>query len=98
MEGLMRFLSLLAPVLLTFQQLSFCGEKQVTPLQENTAKEWISSLALQAATWGAPIVTMYCLRHHDALGPHAKAPPNTIWRMENISTPELSKQAGYVTP
>lgn len=65
-----------------------------TPL--DSLNEWTYSLALQAATWGAPAVTMYALRHNDAFGD--KARPNTIWRMEDISTPELSKQAGYVTP
>ena len=56
------------------------------------------ALALSAATWGAPLVTMYALRYHDAVGPNAKAAPNTIWRMEDISTPELSQTAGYVSP
>src|SRR5260370_7723078 len=41
---------------------------------------------------------MYDLRHNDAVGPKAKARPNSLWRMEDVSTPELSKQAGYVTP
>ncbi len=59
---------------------------------------WSYSLALQAATWGGPLVTMYAFREHVALGPSAKAAPNTLWRMENISTPALSKEAGYVTP
>ncbi len=61
-------------------------------------KEWAYSLALQAATWGSPLVTMYLLRYHDAVGPKAKSAPNTIWKMEDISTPTLSKEAGYVTP
>jgi len=61
-------------------------------------KDWSYSLALQAATWGAPLVMMYDLRHNDAVGPNAKAKPNAVWRMEDISTPELSVQAGYVTP
>jgi len=38
------------------------------------------------------------LRHNDAVGPHPKAAVNTIWRMEDISTPALSQEAGYVTP
>jgi len=61
-------------------------------------QDWTYSLALQAASYGAPLVTMYALRDHDAIGTNAKAQPNTLWRMENISTPELSKVAGYVTP
>lgn len=71
---------------------------QLTPAQSQALRDWTYSLALQTANWGVPLVTMYFLRYHDAVGPQAKAAPNTIWRMENISTPELSKEAGYVTP
>lgn len=67
-------------------------------MEKKAAAEYASSLALQAAAWGGPLVTMYALRYHDAFGPNPKAPPDTIWRMEDIATPELSKQAGYVTP
>lgn len=56
------------------------------------------SLALQAAEWGLPIVIMYNLRYNDALKPDAKAKPNTIWRLNDITTPELALKAGYVTP
>ncbi|MGA7658235.1 MAG: DUF1254 domain-containing protein [Methylocella sp.] len=56
------------------------------------------ALAVAAAAWGSPLVTMYCLRHNDSVGPHPKAAVNTIWRMEDISTPALSQEAGYVTP
>ena len=56
------------------------------------------SLALQTANWVTPLVTMSLLRYHDAVGPNAKAAPNSIWRMENVSTPALSQEAGYVTP
>ena len=56
------------------------------------------ALAVAAASWGSPLVTMYCLRHNDSVGPHPKAAVNTIWRMEDISTPALSQEAGYVTP
>lgn len=56
------------------------------------------ALALTAASWGSPLVTMYSLRYNDAVGPHPKAAVNAIWRMEDISTPELSQEAGYVTP
>jgi hypothetical protein len=56
------------------------------------------ALAVSAASWGSPLVTMYCLRHNDAVGPHPKAGVNAIWRMEDISTPTLSQEAGYVTP
>jgi DNA sulfur modification protein DndE len=59
---------------------------------------WSYSAAINAATWGSPAVIMHCLRHNDAVGPRPKAAPNAIWRMANISTPELAEQAGYVTP
>jgi len=74
------------------------AQSKMTPMQQKALNLWASSLALQAASWGAPLVTMYALRHHDALGPAPKAAPNSIWRMEDISTPTLSKEAGYVTP
>ncbi|MCX6990435.1 MAG: DUF1214 domain-containing protein [Chlamydiae bacterium] len=83
---------------------SFCllansfSKETVVSLPKEATEEWLDSLSLQAATWGAPLVTMYALRDHDAVGPKAKAKPNTIWRMEDISTPELSKESGYVTP
>jgi len=67
-------------------------------LRSVSAEEWTSSLALQAASYGCPLVTMYALRHNDAFGKQPKARPNTIWRMKNVSTPALSKEAGYVTP
>ena len=69
---------------------------QASPQSDND--EWNYSLALQAATWGSPLVTMYALRYHDALSPKAKAPPNAIWRMDDILTPEKAEEAGYTTP
>jgi DNA sulfur modification protein DndE len=75
-----------------------CAQARLPPENIAALKSWSYALALQAATWGSPLVTMYDLRDHDAVGAKAKAPPNTVWRMEDISTPELSKQAGYVTP
>ncbi|WP_242606196.1 DUF1254 domain-containing protein [Legionella cincinnatiensis] len=74
----------------TFAQLPKNMDKNVS--------EYSYSLALQAATWGLPIVTMYNLRYNDALKLDAKSRPNSIWRLENIATPSLSEQAGYVTP
>lgn len=102
--GLVPAIMLATPPGLTQQAASPTAttQKQATPTllpdQVKVLKEWTYSLAIQAATWGGPLVTMYCLRHNDAVGEKAKAQPNHIWRMENISTPELSKEAGYVTP
>ncbi len=74
------------------------SQDRLQPENISALKKWSYALALQAANWGGPLVTMYALRHNDAVGPKPKAPPNALWRMEDISTPELSKQAGYVTP
>jgi hypothetical protein len=71
---------------------------EVASARTKVLSAYSGALALSAATWGAPLVTMYALRYHDALGPDAKAAPNAIWRMEDISTPELSQAAGYVSP
>jgi hypothetical protein len=59
---------------------------------------WVSALALQAATYAMPIVAMYNLRDSTSVGPRAKVPPNQIWRIEDIASPEIAEQAGYVTP
>lgn len=69
---------------------------EISPLE--ATREWNASLALQAASWGAPLVTMYLLRYNDSLGPNTKAEPNSIWKMEDITTPALSEKLGYVTP
>ena len=53
---------------------------------------------MQAATYAAPLVAMYLLRDATCFKPGAKAKPNLIWRMENIATPEIAQQSGYVTP
>ncbi len=77
---------------------SLTAETSAPPSRIDAYKDWTSALAIQAASWASPLVIMYALRAHDAFGPHAKSPPNKIWRMEDISTPALSKEAGYVTP
>ena len=69
-----------------------------TPEQAKALEDWTYAVALDAANWGSPAVIMYNLRANDAVGPKPKAAPNSIWRMEDISTPKLSVEAGYVTP
>ncbi len=64
------------------------------PAHAKALEDWSYSLALQAAAWGSPAVIMYALRDHDATGPTSKAPPNSLWRMENTSTPELAEKSG----
>lgn len=62
------------------------------------AASWAGALALQAATYGAPIVAMYNLRATVCFGPNAKAPPGKIWNFEDIATPSLAAESGYVSP
>ncbi len=62
------------------------------------ADSWLAALALQAATYAAPIVAMYNLRDTTSVGRDAKAPPNQIWRILDIANPTIAEQLGYVTP
>ena len=68
------------------------------PDRAKALHDWTYSLALQAATWGYPLVVMYNLRQNVAFGATPKAAPNDLWRMSDITTPELARQARYVTP
>jgi len=68
------------------------------PEQAKIVKAWSHSLAVQAATYGAPIVGMYNLRETVAVGPKAKAAPGELWRLENIATPKIAAESGYVSP
>ena len=74
------------------------SQAKYTPEQAKALEDWTYAVALDAANWGSPAVIMYNLRANDAVGPKPKAAPNSIWRMEDISTPKLSVEAGYVTP
>ncbi len=71
---------------------------KMSPEQLALLKAWTGSLAVQAATYGAPLVAMYNLRAKVAFGEKPKAAPNSIWRLEDISTPKLSAESGYVSP
>lgn len=71
---------------------------QYTPDQAAAISKWAHALALEAATFAAPIVGMYNLRQTVATGANPKAKPGTLWRMPNISTPQLAEESGYVTP
>ena len=46
-----------------------------SPAQTAALRDWAYTLALQAASWGAPAVVMYDLRYDDAVGPEPKAAP-----------------------
>src|SRR5262249_21818703 len=69
-----------------------------TPAQAQTLRDWSYALAVQAATWGSPAVIMYALRNNDAVGADAKASPNHLWRMEDITTPSIAEKEVYVLP
>jgi hypothetical protein len=71
---------------------------RASPGQIKAMQTLVHSLALQAAMYAVPIVAMYNLRSTISLGPDAKAPPDEIWRIENIATPKIAEEAGYVTP
>jgi len=69
-----------------------------SPAQTKALEDMSYAIALNAATWGSPIVTMYALRYNDAVGPKVKAAPNNLRRMENITTPSIAEEEGYVLP
>jgi len=73
-------------------------ELKGTPEQLKAIEAWTDALAIQAATYGASLLAMYNLRSSVAVGPNPKTPPNEIWRMEDISTPKLAAESGYVSP
>jgi DNA sulfur modification protein DndE len=62
------------------------------------SRTWAASLALQAATYAAPIVAMYNLRASVAFGPKSKAAPGQIWLFDQIATPKIAAETGYVSP
>jgi DNA sulfur modification protein DndE len=71
---------------------------KLAPAQARTLEDWSYALAVNAATWGGPVVIMYALRNNDAVGPKVKAAPNNLWRMENITAPSIAEEEGYVLP
>jgi hypothetical protein len=71
---------------------------QAAPAQEKAIEAWAATLAVQAATYAAPLVAMYNLRDTVAFGDKPKAKPGDIWRLEDIATPKLAAESGYVSP
>ena len=71
---------------------------QAAPGQVQAIEAWTATLAIQAATYAAPLVAMYNLRSTVAFGDTPKAPPGDIWRLEDITTPKLAAESGYVSP
>jgi DNA sulfur modification protein DndE len=93
-----KFLSFFVVLALMALSSSAQQKPEIPTAQAKALEDWSYTLAVQAATWGSPIVIMYALRENDATGPNSKAPVNGLWRMENTSTPELAEKAGYVLP
>jgi hypothetical protein len=71
---------------------------ELPPEQVQAIGSWSKALAIDAATYCAPIVAMYNLRYSIAFAPTARAKPGEIWRFTNIATPTIAEQSGYVTP
>ncbi len=71
---------------------------KASPEQTKAIEAWTQTLAVQAATYAAPLVAMYNLRSTVAVGPNPKAPPGQFWRLEDITTPKLAAESGYVSP
>ncbi len=71
---------------------------QASPEQAKAIEAWTASLAVQAATYAAPLVAMYNLRNTVAFGDNPKALPGQIWRLEDVATPKLAAESGYVSP
>src|SRR5664279_3405318 len=59
---------------------------------------WADSLSVQAATFGAQIVAMYNLRATVCFGDKSKASPGKLWLFDEIATPAIAAETGYVTP
>ena len=68
------------------------------PEQAALIQAWARSTAVYAATYCSATVGMYNLRDTVAVRPGAKAPPGTMWKFDQIATPEIAAQTGYVTP
>jgi hypothetical protein len=91
-------LTLLAGPAQAQQTRSDAGPPSAAEAATKAAASWAGALAFQAATYGAPIVAMYNLRATVCFGPKAKAPPGKIWNFEDIATPTLAAESGYVSP
>ena len=68
------------------------------PEQAALIQAWARSTAVYAATYCSATVGMYNLRDTVAVKHGAKAPPGTMWKFDQIATPEIAAQTGYVTP
>ncbi|CAK6691856.1 hypothetical protein ICNINCKA_01095 [Synechococcus sp. CBW1107] len=72
-------------------------QPEASPEKAKAIDDWTDPLTVQAATYGAPLVAMYSLHSTMAVGPKPKAAPNSMWRMEDTSTPQSAAESGYVS-
>ena len=74
------------------------AQEPLPPAQARAIETIVRTLSIEAATYCAPIVAMYNLRYSIAFAPGARSKPGEIWRFDEIATPEVVRQTGYVTP
>lgn len=65
---------------------------------ESLEEKWTYSLALQAATWGAPLVTTYLIRYNLVFSPTSTTSPNMLDVQKSAIYPSLSDDEGFSTP
>jgi DNA sulfur modification protein DndE len=73
-------------------------KSSMPPEQAALIQAWARSTAVYAATYCSATIGMYNLRDTVAVRPGAKAPPGTMWKFDQIATPAIAAQTGYVTP
>ncbi len=73
------------------------GNENLNNAIQKNIQEYYYSLALQAASWGAPIVTMYNLLYNSMLKPDAPSKPNQVWTLDQNSypTPNVNVISAY---
>src|SRR5215471_17299605 len=74
------------------------SEPKPTPEQMKEMGDFTNATATQLALYAQPLVAMYLLRHSICFGEKPKAAPGEIWRITDVVTPTIAKEAGYVTP
>ncbi len=78
--------------------LAQAPKRNLPPEQAALIQTWARSTAVYGATYCSAIVGMYNLRDTVAVRPGAKAPPGSMWKFDQIATPAIAAETGYVTP
>lgn len=73
------------------------ADESLNSAVQKNLQEYYYSLALQAASWGAPIVTMYNLLYDSVLKPDAQSKPNQVWQLDQNTypTPNVNVISAY---